>query len=152
MIRPTPGQVVAAMKSDPLLDNWTRLFFEPYAAMLPEVLKELLDQPVTLESLVRAKIAYFDYLTTTLLPSDIERLPGVGSLSVRNNLAELVRELRHQLPSLPKILAQSGKTELEAIIGGPPLASAAVAERLQRGDLTIGELLVLQPSIILVNN
>ncbi|HEU5187337.1 MAG TPA: hypothetical protein VFT87_02420, partial [Candidatus Saccharimonadales bacterium] len=108
-MRPTPEQVVAAMKNDPLLDEWKRRFFEPYAALLPWVLEKLLDQPVTLATLVQAKIIYFEYLATTLLPGDIERLPGVGQDTVRINLLSLARELRNQLPNLPALLAERGK-------------------------------------------
>jgi hypothetical protein len=158
MTQPTGLTVTAtdmrhAMSRDQLVaGGWLQHLLGPVALNLPRLLGDMLDEPLTPASLLEAKARFFNHCAGNReLLDQIGKLPGVDKEQLADNLRSFAADARRQIARVPHLLDQAGLTELEALITGPPKPSDEVAEMLRSGGLTIGQLLQVQPGIILVN-
>ncbi len=133
----------------------------PYIEATPTVLLDLLDKTATVETLMKAKIAFLRYCVANgfvkaavavtpaasldLFGSDAAASMMESALSGAIDMAEEIAK------DVPGILEQYGMTERQ-LLTNPKVGLAGKALKLyDQGKLTVGEILRLQPAIIVKN-
>ena len=131
----------------------------PFVEATPMVLADLLDQPATVESLMKAKVAFMRYCvnngfieaavkaTPKATRSLFEGMEGMlkDALTTAISMAEAIAQ------DVPSVLAQYDVTERDLLINPKVGLTGKALSLYDKGKLTIGELLRLQPSIIVKN-
>lgn len=159
-----PQNVWDSINQDPKFlaePEYARLVLKPFIQALPEVLADLLELPANYENVVRAKYAFLQYCSennyiTAAVESTPESALGPFDRSFLKEMlermfAELVELLGSVLESAPDFLAAQGVTDVEVMTSSELGLNAEVLELYNAGQLTIGQLAVMQPMII-VNN
>jgi uncharacterized protein (DUF3820 family) len=135
---------------------------QPFIEAIPEVLEGQLDAPVTLQSLMAAKFAFLRYCGDNQFISKVVAAMPEEALGWfdRDDLAGMMEGMFGQLLDLAEsimedvegFLASQGVTEAQIMqhpkgLGLNPEAFALY----EAGRLTIGDILVLQPMVIVKN-
>jgi hypothetical protein len=155
------SKVWRALLADPLFlaevpqEQWS--VFKLYAGVLPEVLACLLDEPVSLESIMRARLITIHYfLGGGFVKKMTEALPEERLCRPRQEWIEMTEGHLHDLYSkakeiikdVPRFLEYICSTEEGAIVNLPPTLSLDNLRKLRVGELTIGDILVSQPYVV----
>lgn len=134
---------------------------DPFFMKVPQILAEYLEQPVTLESITLAKLAWLRYCSDNgYIKAAIDAAPE-GSFGFFSNeaMAEMMASMFAQLiemaeklsKSVPAILKAQGITE-DQLLASPNVGFSPGTLALYRsGKLTIAQLLERQPAVILAN-
>lgn len=165
--RPTGEQVWEAMCQDPAFQaevpsGKPRELFRELGMRLPEILAEHLDKPLTLRSLIEAKLAVVndiagsDFMERLIASYPVQALRGQD---VQRLVATVKAVLAQALTSMESVLGEfdgflrrqnASEEQLLAHPKGGKLGPAAMAE-YRAGTLTVGRLLALQPHVIVKN-
>lgn len=146
------ADVRQAMCDDPLLEDealW-RLFAD-YANAIPDILWDMLDEPVTIANLFTAKARFLRYCAENGLGERLARVPGI-SPGMRAILLYEANCAEGQIERVQKHLSTTGRGELDYILCGSPRPSEALAAQLNTATATIAVLITVQPSMLMVNN
>lgn len=139
-----------------------RAIFRELCLELPTILKEDLDAPLTLKTLMRAKVTMLDRMNETgLLRRLVEAYPlellnGMPREMLVDTLADsvtgLVAAMQEILEDFDAWFARAGVHEAD-ILADPKHGrlNAAAMEAYRAGTLTVGGLLVLQPWALIKN-
>ena len=165
--RPTGEQVWEAMCQDPAFQaevppGKPRELFRELGMRLPEILAEHLDKPLTLRSLIEAKLAVAkdvadgDFMERLIAAYPVQMFQGQD---MQGLVAMAKTVLSQALTSMDGVLADfdvfirrqnASEEQLLAHPKGGKLGPAAMAE-YRAGTLTVGRLLALQPQVIVKN-
>lgn len=131
----------------------------PFVEATPTVLADLLDQPATVESLMKAKIIFLRYCVDNgFIEAAVKATPkamrdlfdGVEDM-LKSTLAAAIDMAEEIAQDVPGLLVQYEMTERD-LLTNPKVGLAGKALSLyDKGKLTVGELLRLQPTIIVKN-
>lgn len=151
MLEITGDQVWEALRNEVVVSE---LILRPFVMALPELLADLLDKPVTVETLVRARAVHIrhslegEYIRKDAAADFGEPLDADDEIFVET----MEEEWRKALSSLEAIatnvsafLEEGGRTEDNVVLH---YLSPENAERYLAGELTIAGLLISQPTII----
>lgn len=167
---PTPSgdAVFAAFRTDPHLpqdlpdDDPQLVIAEPFIRALPEILKDYLDQLVTLRALFEAKVRYAQYCldngilarATALLPEETGGFFSITRDSLVKMLEEQLRTIIAEIPkaldTLDSALAEAGLTEREVMLSDQVAFIDAAKALYEASTLTFGDLLGIQPGVIVI--
>lgn len=165
MKRVSGDAVWKALREDPVFlaetpeELWSAL--EPYIEALPEILGEdLLDESVTLTTLLKAKAAFIRYRLESdytremvaAIPEEQLFFVGMGNEEVTARMEALTRGALQFLEAIvedvPCFLQALDVTEEQAILGLKPVLSPENLKKYRAGKLTIGDILLSQPMLI----
>jgi hypothetical protein len=164
MTRLSGSRVWRAFLADPLFlaevpeEQWP--IFRPYARALPEILADLLDESVTLGDLLKAKLRCIRYCLDVGLVQEMIGLLPRGRLFVTPEiwiemtlglLQGRLLELEARVEDMSGFLEYACCTEEQAILRMRPTLSLKNLRRYRAGRMTIGDLLVSQPYILVRN-
>jgi hypothetical protein len=133
----------------------------PYVEALPIILADMLNAPVTLNSVMKAKVAFLRYCVDNgFIKAAVDAMPdeALGFFD-REDLPEMFESLLTQAIDMAEeltgdvagLLKENGLTE-EKVMLGPSIGLNDEARSLyQAGELIIGELLLIQPMLIVKN-
>ncbi len=152
-----------ALISDPSVEDLPAIHvLKPYVEAMPEVLKTILDNKVTLATITQARILYIKYLSSEKLATkQVMQIPP--AFLGKRDPAKLAEEaekaviqiylLLEQLePELPKFLAARGMSEADYFSDSTGLQMRSdLYQSYLAGSLTIGDLLLQQPFLIINN-
>lgn len=135
--------------------------FEPFVKVLPEVLVDILDEPVTLATLMNAKAVFVRYcLENGFLHAIVATVPEeqLFLFGLEGMVDMLEAALYGALDifetivgDAPAFLQSIGVTE-EQVLTSPKVGmSKKNLKRYRAGKLTIADILVSQPSVIVKN-
>lgn len=163
MLKISGQDIWTALISDPSTEDVPAMhILEPYVVAMPEVLRTLLEEKVTLGTLMKAKILFTRYLSTEKLATKQVMLIPPALLQGRDPVqiataAEKAMEMLCQIlekteVQLPDLLKAAGMTE-ETYFSSPKglQMKSDVYKSYQAGTLTIAELLLQQPYLIIKN-
>lgn len=167
MKRVSGDAVWKALSEDPLFlaeipeELWPAL--KPYIEALPEILADLLDEPVTLMTLLKAKAAFVRYCLESdyacemaaAIPEDQLFFVGISNEEVIARMDALTRGALQFLETIvedvPGFLQVFDVTEEQAILAFKPVLSPENLKKYRAGKLTIGDILLSQPMLIIKN-
>ena len=153
-----------AIKKDENLQSWiendaVREVFQKHSENdIPEVLSEFFDKKVTLSNLLRAKIAYFKYTISVGLPEqtiralskrEIRRFGGIDfvTTNIERFMANSLEVFEEMIKDVAVYLKDNDLSE--AAIYGSLYLTEDNFIKIKNEKLTIGELLLSQPSVVL---
>lgn len=155
----TGAEVWAAAIADPKLTSDLiegsplREAFRPFVEAVPLALAKFLDQRVTLNALLGAKIAFVRHC---LDHGFIEAMPldafGASRETMRGVLESVLGKAMEMLENLPGMLFSMEVSEEDVILGPRVGLNPENQELYRAGNLTIEQVLRTQPSIILKND
>lgn len=159
---PMPDQVWQGVLKDPETASQPDVMkqaLRPFVEAIPKVLADLLDMAVTVESIMKAKIAFLRYCADNgfvkaiiaATPAESLWLIGAGTAASMLELAltAAISMAEQIAQDVPVMLAQKGTTERE-LLASPKVGLTGEALALyDKSKLTIGDLLRLQPMIII---
>lgn len=172
----TPAQIHAALLLDPQYmaqPDEFRTALKPFIDALPTTLASLLGKKVSLKTVMLAKAAYMKALLDGDLMKALygevkaaveqvadDALPGLGGLAaglfgdmdpaamLKDMLESIIEESEDLAKNTAKILKENGVKERDVLAGTLGMDGAAL-ERYDTGTLTIADLLILKPYVIL---
>lgn len=125
----------------------------PYIMALPTILRQLSNEPATLSNLILAKITFMNAWLSNGSVFTIARKLGYSEpRDLYDQYINEVDALTKVLDELPLVLEAQRKTEEEFMLSPRVGLIGEAMKKCQAGTLTIGELLVLQPMVILDND
>ncbi len=157
-MRPTAAQVWDAIQTDPGFaaeapaDSPQREIIRPFIEGSVTALDSQLDTVVTLQTLADAKVAFLRYCLEHNLGRAMSNALGVSEGMLTMMLQRLVDMFAQITSDMDAFLKENGITEDEVMAGPQIGLNATCKQKWQDGTLTIGELLLLQPAIILQNS
>lgn len=136
------------------------LVLEPFVKALPDILEKMLDKPVTLETLMQAKLAFLRYCLENGLIGKFAEVSREDSIflmdkdslraMLERTLDEVVNMLEAMVENVSGFLEEAGVTE-EQVLTSPSVGlSVGNTEQYGNGTLTIADILLTQPSIIVI--
>lgn len=127
---------------------------KPFFMAAPEVLAHVIDKPVTLESLNRAKLDFLRYASQNgFFRAVTKGTPDETMIDMFEPvIAGLISMMTAIAEDVPAFLKENDLTEEEVILGPAVGLNRANIERYRVGTLTIGQVLLSQPMIIFKNN
>lgn len=147
-----PIMVAQLPPEGPARDMWRELAFS-----LPTILAAHLDRPVSLENIMRTQRTMLAHMVEThFIVRLAEQMGGMTASMgemMEGMLGSLLSMLDGIVDNVPGFLEGQGITEEQVLCH--PKGSGFTPVTLQRwrtGELTIRELLTLQPSVIIVSN
>lgn len=161
-----PQTVFEILQDDPnfsLLPAQTQEAVKPYIFALPESLSELLDQPASTETIFQAKLAYLRYCQENgYVTSYIDSLPDEAFNWVMSReeapetmegvMAAIIEGITEILGNISAFLTSQGCDDYTYLTHPNGLAlKASLSKKLKAGTLTITDVLMSQPGLI-VNN
>lgn len=127
---------------------------------LLDAIGDMMDKPATLENIINAKVAFVkNVLSTGLIRKFIEAEPARGSMIANSGvvikmlesvLEQLVEALEPIAADMQKFLEENNLSE--AFIYAKMGLSSDNIDKAAKGELTIGELILDQPAVILKMN
>jgi len=134
----------------------------PYVEALPNVLADSLDQPANLNNTMRAKFLFLRYCVDNgFIKAAVEAMPeeALGFLDredmfpmLESALAGAIEMADELTGDISALLEENGVTEDEVMLSPKVGFNTETAAMYRAGELTIGELLVAQPMIIVKNS
>lgn len=156
-MKPTPIQVWEATIADQNFvakmpeGSRQREAIRPFIEGAVEALADQLENYVTIQTLVEAKFAYLRWCIENGLGRVMAEATGTNPRLIEPVLGKMFKMLEEMCNNLPALLERHSITE-EQLMRDPKLGmNADNIEKWRSGVLTIGELLVTQPAIILSN-
>ena len=158
---PTPEEVWRALLTDREFASQPdamKQILRPFVGALPTVLADLLDQPATVKTILTAKIAYMRYgFDNGLIEASVgaapEALRGIFEANdIKEMLQDAMQMIEEIVKDIPGFLQQIGVTERDFLTNPKVGLSGEALSLYDKGQLTIGELLRLQPILIVKNN
>lgn len=160
----TGKEVWAKAKEDPEMLRQPESVQEavrPYIEAAPVVLAGLLDKPATLNNVMQAKVDFTRYcLERGFIKAAVDAMPdeALGFFAredlpamFEGILTQLIVQVEELTGDVTALLKEYGVTEEEVMLG-PQVGLNAEAQTLYRaGELTIGKILAIQPTIIVKN-
>jgi hypothetical protein len=144
MDKPVTGkEVYAALQNDPgfRMAEDELGFLRPMVEDSPEILANLLDQPFTMENFLKAQIAFKEAVINHAGTDEF----------VADLLGAAVDLARDLIEEFPQALAEAGVPEEHVILGSQVGLWPPAAALYRAGTLTIGELLRIQPGVIILS-
>lgn len=131
----------------------------PFVEATPTVLADLLDQIVTVETLMKAKIAFLRYAVGNgFIEASVKATPKAqrdlfdGMVDMLKSALETAIDMLEEIAKdVPGFLKENEITERDLLVNPKVGLSGKALSLFDKGKLTIGELLRLQPSIIVKN-
>lgn len=161
----TGQQIYDALLRDPsftsqIKTETARAIWRDLCEIVPETLSEFLTQPVSVTSIMNAKIAFLKKLTEgdwiqRMAEAFANELFGANEFSelMKDTLGMLIEAIPEILGDVPAFLASQEINE-EMFLGhekGGRFTEATMT-RWKQGNLTIAELLTMQPASIIQND
>lgn len=157
-MRPTAQQVWEATIIDPKFISQVpegspqRDAIRPFIEGSVEALGDQLENTVTLQTICNAKVRFLRYCVENNIGKLMSEITGMESEVINGMFDKLIDMFESMLKDVNAFLEEHGVTE-EQIMTSPEVGmSADNQHKWREGTLTIGELLVTQPSIILTND
>jgi hypothetical protein len=154
----TAQQVWEAIIADPKFTSQMpegspqRDAIRPFIEGSVATLEDQLENTVTLQAIADAKLKFLRYCVKNNLGKVMGDVMGMGAEMLNGLLEQLIEMLEPMLENTTAFLEENGVTE-EQVMTSPQVGMSANNQRKWReGTLTIGELLLTQPSVILQNN
>ncbi len=131
--------------------------FRPFVEASPVVLANLVDERMTFQVLVNAKIKFFRYCLNNGYVDKMAAASGMGDGGMFGgmfaDLLEGVVEMLEDMASdIPVILQEQNVTEEQVMLSPQVGLNAANKKLYQAGTLTVADVLRMQPAVILHNN
>jgi len=125
--------------------------FRPFVDVLPEVLGvELLASKVSVKTLMKAKMLFIQYCVDNGFAKLVAESLGSSEEMFEDIFQSLLQQLKPLVEKTDELLKEYGVTE-EQIFADPRYGiRPEVLEQINQG-MTIGDLLITQPSVIVVN-
>ncbi len=159
----TGDLVWKVLSEDPRTEKIAGLpILEPYVKALPEILKSVLEEKVTMATYMKARILYYRYLSTegvatkqiALIPKQLLQGKDRNQIAAEAEKAMIkaIAAMEAIIPHVPQILIAKRITENEyfTTAKGINLKSLAAA-KYNNGTLTIGDLLMIDPYVLVGN-
>jgi len=160
----TPEAVWEALNRDPLFapkEDVEKSAFKPYVEKLPVILKTMLDKKVNLKNMASARYAYSQYIMKNgfldaAIKAAIELIEEMpfsffDKEDIENMLKQSMKAtegmMKKIISNMPAFLKEFGLTERDYMIGQVGFNKKTL-KAYKAGTLTIGELLLEQPGII----
>ena len=154
----TGAQVWDASLADPSFSSQmpegspVREAIKPFIEAAPKALEELLDQPLTLQVLGDAKIAFLRYCLGNGFVEKVGGAAGAGGSLVKAMLEGVVETLAAMRMDLPAFLKEHGVKEEEVMLSSEVGLNGANQDDYKAGKLTVADVLRTQPGVILKNS
>lgn len=162
-------KVWKALQTDPAFfttvpEGQPRTIFEQITENLPTVFGDTLDQQISIDSLLRAKLAFLRHMSSNGLMTRLVKSYPTELLIHSGMPVELLCELANEalqlllsqfeemIEDVPEMLKSTGLTEAQAL-AHPKMGklSTAAMQEFHEGTLTLGRLLELCPYAVLSN-
>lgn len=154
---------VSALNKDPeylMQEKSVINFMNEFMLAIPEALREFLDAPVTVTSIVNTKVAFIqfcienNYVSKVIAASPQDSFgwmdPSVVAEMIQDALSNSFDLFSKFASDIPQFLREYGISEEKMMYSFE--LRPELMERYRTGTLTIGELLMLQPMVILKNS
>lgn len=135
---------------------------KPTVEKLPEILSDLVDKPLTVSTLMEAKVRVIKYtIDNGVIKALVESMPDdyLGFFTRTGLLDMLLETLGNLLPVLNsisqdavKFLEERGLTEEDLMMSPDVHLNEEVKDEYLKGQMTIGRLLTMQPMAIIKND
>ncbi len=143
-----------ALISDPRFQNSgpeeLQQVFRPFVEALPEILEELLSVPVSVQAVMKAKLLFIKYCHAHEFVKKFTEILDFPADELEKYFQSLIEELIPLAGETAATLAKFGVTE-EMILSEKMLSIRPEVSKKIKEGMTMGELLVTQPSVIVVN-
>jgi hypothetical protein len=129
--------------------------YRPYTEVIPVVLKKLLDQPVTFDSVIKAWVVFHRYCirngfvekSIQASPRELRKFAEGSEGFIKKATLAMCDMLMNLIKNNPEVFLVE-KTEDRVLLVEKFGLSGEALEMYDKGELTIGKLLVTQPLII----
>lgn len=157
-MKPTASQVWEAAVADPKFaalapeGSPERDVIRPFVEGSVEVLADQLETVVSLHAIAKAKITYLRYCIDNGLIKAMGDATGMGGEMFDGMFEGLIEMLVPVVANTALFLEENGVTEEQVMLSPLMGLNADNKEKWRAGTLTIGELLMTQPSDILLTD
>lgn len=157
-MKPTAEQVWAATTADPKFaaempeGSPQRDAIRPFIEGSVKVLDDQLEDTVTLQAIATAKMEFLRYCVENNFGKVMGDVMGMGGETITRLFKQLVDMLQPLSENMTAFLEENGVTEEQVMVSSQIGMSAENQQKWRDGTLTIGELLLTQPSVILQND
>jgi hypothetical protein len=129
--------------------------FRKYVEEVPQILADLLDQPVTVENLIKSRLAFVRYGNEHGLINEMvaaSRVSDHAKLAAKwqGETDRLIESFTDMLTNLSVFMGKYGVTDEKVFDDMNQTFPEELRQRIRSG-MTIGDLLLEKPSIILLN-
>ncbi len=156
-MKPTAQQVWEAIIADQAFNaempegSPQREAMRPFIEGSLEALSDQLDTAVSLESLLRAKLKYFQYCIDNNIGNVFADKVGMDASMVNDTFTGMVEVLEPMVADLLMFLEEHELTEEQLMLSPQVGLHKENVQRWRDGTLTIGILLATQPEVLLLN-
>ena len=162
----TGQQVLTAIMKDSEYSaqpNTMLAAIEPFVLAMPDVLKDHLQNSVTLVSVMNAKIAFLRYCTDHEYVKTVVTAMPEGTLGwmdaesiislIQDALSKTIVIAESVAKDVPALLASQDIDEREVMVSSDGVGLGSKALKFyDTGKMTIGDLLLMQPMVIFKNS
>jgi len=124
----------------------------PFVEGSVEAMADQLDTVVNLQAIANAKMTFLRYCVDNGLGKVMGDAIGMGGAMLDGMFKQIIEMLEPIVANVTSFLEENGVTEEQVMVGSQVGMNAENQQKWRAGTLTIGELLMTQPSVILMNN
>lgn len=157
-----PNEVWEAVLKDPEFAAQPPAMKEalrPFVEATPRVLADVLDHPATLESLMKAKMAFLRYCLDNGFIEEAVKATPKATREMFDGMEDTLKQLldgalkavQEVLQDVPAFLANYEITERDVLTNPKVNLKGKALSLYDQGKLTVGDVLRLQPVIIIKN-
>ena len=157
-MNPTAQQVWEATTNDPKFaeempaGSAQREAIKPFIEGSVTALDGQLEESVTLQTIADAKVKFLRYCVENNFGKVMDDVLGMGADMINGMLEQLIDMVEPMLADTTEFLEENGVTEEEVMVSAQIGMNDDNQKKWRAGTLTIGELLLTQPSVILQNS